>query len=64
MSNYFTTLGNDGQKYCFCILYEDDGDYIEVHKMDRHRMSTFNNKTFVTRIPLERILKVYHHESN
>ena len=58
MSNYFTTLGNDGKKHCFCISHEDDGDYLEVHKRSRKGTSTFNEKSFVTRIQVERILKV------
>lgn len=57
MSNYFTTLGSDGNKYCFCISYEDDGNYLEVHKRSRKGASTFNEKSFVTRIPIERILQ-------
>ena len=55
-NSIFTTLGNDGKKYCFCISHENDGDYVEVHKMDKNRMSTFNSKTFVTRIPVKYIL--------
>lgn len=57
MSNYFTTLGSDGKDFCFCISHEDDGDYLEVHRRSKNGTSTFNKNSFVTRIPVERILQ-------
>lgn len=57
MSKCFTTLGNDGDKHCFCISHEDDGDYLEIHKMNKNRRSTFNEKSFVTRISIKTILQ-------
>lgn len=57
MSRYFTTLGSDGNNYCFCVSHEDDGDYLEVHKRSKNGTSTFNEKSFVTRVPIERILQ-------
>jgi hypothetical protein len=57
MSKCFTTLGSDGHHYCFCISHEDTGDYLEVHKRSREGTSTFDEKSFVTRIPIKTILQ-------
>lgn len=57
MNRCYTTLGSDGKDYCFCISHEDDGDYLEIHRRSKNGTSTFNEKSFVTRIPIERILQ-------
>lgn len=57
MSEYFTTLGSDGHYYCFCISHEDNGDYLEIHKRSKDKTSTFDEKSFVTRISIKTILQ-------
>ena len=56
------TLGGDFNKHCFCMVLDDDDPYnivLEVHKRDGG-FSTFDDKSFITSIPLPRILNTYY----
>lgn len=52
------TLGSDFDKHCFCLVLDDDlhNIVLEVHKRD-DGFSTFDDKSFITSIPLPRILQ-------